>query len=246
MPAPIRTTLPEPSTPATAQPWGLRDALLGWGAAVVMGAVVGAIIIGVAGYAGSKAEELPLWLIAITQVPLWTGLLGAPLLAARRARGTLAGEFGFTIRPVDVPVGIVVGVVGQFVVVPLISWPWLELLGKSAHDLGQVAEQLVSKANDPIGVVLLILIVAIGAPIVEELFYRGLFLRSLQQVVPVWAAIVLCGLGFGASHFEVLALPALSTFGMLLAWLTWRTKRLGPAIMAHLTFNSLTVWYLLR
>lgn len=246
MSAPLRTTVPEPSPSATAPPWGLRDALLGWGAAIVMGAIVGALIIGLAGYAGSKADSLPLWLIAITQVPLWTGLLGAPLLAARRARGTLASEFGLAIRPVDVPVGIVTGLVGQFLLVPLVSWPWLKLLGKSTHDLGQVAEQLVSKANDPLGVVLLILIVAIGAPIIEELFYRGLFLRSLQQVVPLWAAIVLCGLGFGASHFELLALPALSAFGMLLAWLAWRTKRLGPAVMAHLTFNSLTVWYLLR
>ena len=114
MSAPLRTTVPEPSPSATAPPWGLRDALLGWGAAIVMGAVVGALIIGLAGYAGSKADSLPLWLIAITQVPLWTGLLGAPLLAARRARGTLASEFGLAIRPVDVPVGIVTGLVGQF------------------------------------------------------------------------------------------------------------------------------------
>ena len=236
----------QPSLPTETRPWGLRDALLGWVAAILMGAVVGVLIIALAGYAGSGAESLPLWLIAITQVPLWTGLLGAPLLAARRARGTLASEFGLAIKPIDVPVGLVVGALGQFVVVPLISWPWLELLGKSPDDLGQIAEQLVSKAKDPLGVVLLILIVAIGAPIVEELFYRGLFLRSLQRQFPVWAAIVLCGLGFGASHFELLALPALSAFGMLLAWLAWRNKRLGPAIMAHLTFNSLTVWFLLR
>lgn len=239
-------TLPRPFPSSTVRPWGLRDALFGWAAAIILGSVIGAVILGLAGYAGSKQKVLPLWLVAVTQVPLWTGLLGAPLLAARRAGGSLADEFGLSIRPIDVPVGLFAGAVGQFVVVPLISWPWLHLLGRSTKDLGQVAEQLVSKAKDPVGVVLLIAIVAIGAPIIEELFYRGLFFRSLQQHFPVWAAIVLCGLGFGASHFELLALPALSAFGMLLAWLAWRWKRLGPAIMAHLMFNSLTVWHLLK
>ena len=87
----------QPSLPTETRPWGLRDALLGWVAAILMGAVVGVLIISLAGYAGSDAASLPLWLIAITQVPLWTGLLGAPLLAARRAQGTLASEFGLAI-----------------------------------------------------------------------------------------------------------------------------------------------------
>lgn len=231
---------------ATPPVWGIRDALLGWGAAIVLSAVVGVLIISVAGYGGSTQQQLPLWLIAVTQVPLWVGLLGAPVLAARRAKSTLAREFGLSIRPVDLPIGVVIGLVGQFLLVPLLSWPWLKLLGKSTDDLNRVAEQLVSKASDPLGVVLLVLIVAIGAPIVEEIFYRGLLLRSLQRLMSNWAAIVVCGLVFGASHFEPLALPALAVFGMVLAWLAVRSGRLGPSIMAHLTFNSVTVWVLLR
>ena len=149
-------------------------------------------------------------------------------------------------RPSDVPIGLAIGVAGQFVLVPLISWPWLQLWGKSGTDLSRTAQNLVSKAHDPLGVVLLVLIVVIGAPIIEETFYRGLLFRSLERSMPVWAAIVLCGLAFGASHFELLGLPALAAFGMLLAYLAWRTGRLGLPIMTHLGFNAVTVWALLK
>ena len=57
---------------------------------------------------------------------------------------------------------------------------------------------------------LLVLIVVIAAPIVEELFYRGLLLRALERRVGNGWAVVWCGLIFGASHFELLQLPALA------------------------------------
>lgn len=218
----------------------------GWVAATVLGSVIGGLIISAAGYSATDQKAWPLWLVAVTQVPLWTGLLGAPLVAVWRSRSTLAREFGLRFEAIDVPVGLVIGVAGQFLLVPLVSYPWLALWGKDASDLSETAERLVSKANDPLGVVLLIAIVVIGAPIIEELFYRGLLLRSLQKLTPAWVAIVLCGLVFGASHFELLGLPALAAFGMVLAFIAYRTGRLGMTISAHVGFNAVTVWFLLR
>lgn len=214
--------------------------------AVVLGAIVGGLVISAAGYGQSDQAGWPLWLVAVTQVPLWIGLLGAPLYAAYRSRSTVVAEFGFRFRPLDVPVGLVIGVAGQFLLVPAISYPWLALWGKKPSDLSQTAEQLVSKAHDPLGVVLLVAIVVVGAPFIEELFYRGLLLRSLRKLTPDWASIVLCGLVFGVSHFELLGLPALAGFGMVLAYLAVRTGRLGVAIAAHVGFNAVTVWSLLR
>ena len=208
--------------------------------------IAGVIILSAAGYAGATTDELPLWLIAITQIPLWVGLVGAPMYAARGAGHSLKRDFGFTIRWSDLPLGLAVGVISQVVVVPLISLPWLHVLGKSTKQLSEVADKLAAKATDPLGVILLIAIVAIGAPIVEELFYRGLLLRALEHHVPQWAAIVLCGIIFGASHFELLQLPALAVFGMILAYMAIKTRRLGPSIVAHLAFNGFTVWYLLK
>lgn len=239
-PPPLPPPPPPPPTWRHSR-WGLRDAVWGWAASLLLGAVVGALIVALAGYADSGVDGWPLWLVAITQVPLWVGLLGAPLLAAHRNRSTLGREFGFRATWSDVPIGLAIGIGAQFLLVPLISLPWLALWDKSPEDLSQTAETLVTKATDPVGVVLLILIVAIGAPIIEELFYRGLLLRSLQKVVPDWVAIVLSGLAFGATHFQLLGLPALAAFGMVLAWLTVRSGRLGLAIFAHVSFNAVTV-----
>lgn len=236
----------DPSSPA-AHPWGLGEAAVGWFVAVSLGGIIGMAIVRAAGYSVvNGTDDLPLWLIAITQVPLWLGLVGAPLYAVRGVGHSLRADFGFSIRWIDVPMGIVIGLFCQLVLVPVVSTPWLYVLGKSAKDLSAVADKLTSKATDPLGVVLLVLIVAIGAPIVEELFYRGLLLRALDARVSRWGAIVLCGVIFGASHFEVMQFPALAVFGMVLAYVAMRTGRLGPSIMAHLAFNSFTVVYLLR
>jgi hypothetical protein len=86
--------------------------------------------------------------------------------------------------------------------------------------------------------------------VVEELFFRGLLLRGLLgRLAPLgnrWGpslAIVLTGLVFGLVHFERLQFLGLAGFGMVLAYLAYRTGRLGPSIVAHIAFNSTTVVY---
>ncbi len=46
---------------------------------------------------------------------------------------------------------------------------------------------------------------------------------------------------FGATHFQLLQLPALTTAGLVFAFLRVRTGRLGPAILGHAAFNCITV-----
>ncbi len=91
------------------------------------------------------------------------------------------------------------------------------------------------------GVLLLVLIVGLGAPSVEELFYRGLLLRSLERRWgPGWA-VALSAIVFGATHFQPLQFPALTLLGVILALMVQRTGRLGPAIATHVVFNMVTV-----
>ena len=80
------------------------------------------------------------------------------------------------------------------------------------------------------------------APVVEELFYRGLVLRSLEKRRwPRWAVVVGSAALFAAMHFQVLQFPGLFVFGVVLALMTLITGRLGPAIWAHAGFNGATV-----
>lgn len=51
-------------------------------------------------------------------------------------------------------------------------------------------------------------------------------------------AITVTPLAFGLSHGLVIALPVLTIFGAILAWLRWRTDSLYPPIVLHALFNA--------
>jgi membrane protease YdiL (CAAX protease family) len=76
---------------------------------------------------------------------------------------------------------------------------------------------------------------------VEELFFRGLVQRAVARRFGRVAAIGASAVLFGLAHFELLQLPALILFGVVLAVLADRTGRLGPGIVAHAAFNAVTV-----
>jgi membrane protease YdiL (CAAX protease family) len=83
----------------------------------------------------------------------------------------------------------------------------------------------------------------VGAPLVEELFFRGLLFRALlgRAPVPVPVAVVVSALLFALAHFEAVQFAGLAVFGVVLALLAWRTGRLMPGIGAHAAFNLAAV-----
>lgn len=227
--------------------WGVLDAVVGWVLAEVGAIVIGSLILSLAGYSGERATiaHLPLWLIALTYPPLWLGFVGAPVYAAVRRGNGLVRDFAWRISAMDVPIGLAAGLLSQLVLVPIVSLPLLKLLGRTASDLEAPARTLADKANDPFGVVLLFVIVVIGAPIAEELFFRGLVMRSVERRLGAPAAIGISAVAFGITHFEGLQTPALIAFGLVLGWLVYRTGRLGTAIVAHMSFNAVSIISLL-
>jgi membrane protease YdiL (CAAX protease family) len=135
--------------------------------------------------------------------------------------------------------------VTQLILVPLLNLPLITLFDLDTDKLDDPATSLSDRADSPIGVILLILVVVIGAPIVEEIFYRGLLQRSLLRLLPAPAAIGLTAVVFGASHLQLLQLPALILFGAVAGVLAHRSGRLGPSIFCHMAFNAVTVIALL-
>jgi CAAX protease family protein len=84
------------------------------------------------------------------------------------------------------------------------------------------------------------IVVAILAPVVEELTFRGLGYRLLEPFGR-WTAILLVGLAFGLAHGLVEALPILAAFGAGLAYIRMRTGSVYPGMIVHATFNSLVL-----
>lgn len=84
------------------------------------------------------------------------------------------------------------------------------------------------------------LVVAVLAPVVEELTYRGL---GVSLVLPYGAilAILVTGVLFGATHGLLVALPVLAFFGVAVGWLRVRTDSVYPAMLLHGTFNGVAL-----
>jgi uncharacterized protein len=87
----------------------------------------------------------------------------------------------------------------------------------------------------------LAVLVIVGAPIVEELYYRDLLLRAVERRSSSNVGIAVSATLFALAHFEPLQFPALLVFGVILGVLAVRYGRLGPSIFAHATFNAVTM-----
>jgi membrane protease YdiL (CAAX protease family) len=231
-----------PAAPPQPQRWGLGDVLLGFAIGLTSSQLVLGALLAMTGRGVDEVDELPLSLVAVAQMGLWVGLLGAPVVATRLKGNGLVRDLHLRARRPDAWRGGGIGVALQLVALPLLYWPLLELLDKGASDLEGPARDMTDRADGAIGVVLLVLIVGVGAPIVEEIFYRGLFQGALlKRGLPPAVAIGVSALVFGLSHGQLLQLPALVLFGAVAGVLAHRAGRLGPAIAAHITFNMVTV-----
>jgi uncharacterized protein len=224
--------------------WGLGDAAAGWLVAQVGGLVAFYLVVALSGVDPDNTDDLSLGWVALGQVGLWAGLLGVPVLASRLKGNGPVRDFGLRVAGRDWLTGSLTGLATQLVLIPLLYLPIFTLFDVSSDELEEPARGLTDRATDPVGVALLVLIVGIGAPIIEEIFYRGLVQRALTNRWGVRAGIVGSALLFAASHFQGLQFPALVALGLILAYLTNRYGRLGPAIFTHIAFNMVTVVFL--
>ena len=82
------------------------------------------------------------------------------------------------------------------------------------------------------------LVVALVAPFVEELTYRGLGYAAVRDAFGAIAAIAVTAVAFGLAHGLVIALPVLTIFGAILAWLRYSTDSIYPPMILHAVFNG--------
>ena len=82
--------------------------------------------------------------------------------------------------------------------------------------------------------------VAVIAPIVEELTYRGLGFFLLMPYGTV-AAVVVSGTLFGVAHGLLVALPILVIFGIAVGWLRAKTASVYPSMILHGIFNGVAL-----
>jgi membrane protease YdiL (CAAX protease family) len=223
--------------------WGLSEAIGAFLVGTVLSLLASGIAAGAVNYHPGKGVAMPVAVTVAGLVGLWAGLAGGVVYAASaRGSGSLTTDFGLAIRlPFDVVGGVAVGLAAQYVMVPLLYLPFEQFDHGLHHSLEKQAKDVTRAAHGAFGVTVLFLFLVIGAPVVEELFFRGLLLRSLHRRFGTTIAVIGSAVVFGLAHYELLQLPALILFGVVLAVLAERTGRLGPGIAAHAAFNAATV-----
>lgn len=86
---------------------------------------------------------------------------------------------------------------------------------------------------------------AIGAPITEEIFFRGYMFGKFKAQGHVGLGIVVSSFLFGAVHFsDPYNVPAIALYGVFLAWLYHRTRSLLAPIVAHAVNNGVGILWM--
>ncbi len=194
-------------------------------------------------------NRIPMLVLLAVNVPMWAGLVGVPLLAAKFRDLDWRRDLGWAMRPVDVVAGLAVGVVTQLLVVPAVYWPLADVI--DAQDLEEPARNLIALADTPVDVAALVLMVVVGAPLAEEIVFRGVMFRGILDMeqasrVALPVAVVASSAIFAASHLQALQFPGLFVIGTVAALGMHRTGRLGTAIWIHVGFNATAVVAVLR
>jgi uncharacterized protein len=82
--------------------------------------------------------------------------------------------------------------------------------------------------------------VAVIAPVIEELIFRGLILHGLRKNYTATTAVIVSAILFSLFHLNPWQMPATFVLGLLLGWLMFRTNSILLAILGH-SINNLMV-----
>lgn len=179
----------------------------------------------------------------------YIGNLGVLWVVARRKQNP---DLGFNVETRDLGyifLGLILQVAMATILIPLSN-----LLFPDGRPPQDVAEVIAGADSLPLQLGLLLAAVVL-APITEELMFRGVLLQSLEprgkrfaMVVSSFVFAAVHAVGLDDEMFwqsALVVLPPIFILGLLLAWLTQRSGRLGPAIFLHSGWNLLAAFVLL-
>jgi uncharacterized protein len=181
----------------------------------------------------SPGEDLSTWATIVSLAATAVSWVCGALLVALRRGGTPRGAFrelglrGF--RPAALKwMGLAVVAYLAF------SIPYVLLTGEPdqeiSEELGPVAAQ--------------ILLIAIAAPITEEIYFRGTLFSGFRERMPRLPAALISGTIFGLLHIigaDISVAPPLILFGVILALLYEKTGSIVPGILLHMLNNSVAL-----
>lgn len=231
--------------------WGWPDVLYGV-IAFVLSLAVGVAVLLAVGIDANDVDAVGTFTFA-SALFAYAAIAAVVVAAARRrGLGSLAADFGLRFQPVDIAIGLGIGIAVKFFAMVLTVFA----VWATNHTPESGNFEL---STSPLWIVLNgFILAAIVAPIVEELFFRGLVLRAAYNRVlrrggtvsrAVTIGVLASAIGFALLHLyqspDVTLLIILGgstlALGVANALVTLTTGRLGAAIVAHVFFNGSSV-----
>jgi hypothetical protein len=210
-----------------------------WFSVYVAGSIAATVAILLTGHSGTALDDMPVWVLAVNLLFMWSVYVVATprVLPFEDKPPHQTFRSWFSAR--DVFVGVPLGIFGQLILVNLVNWPLSQLFPDafSFDDVSQRARDIVDTAPGA-WLVLLVLLVAIGAPIVEEIVYRGCLQTNLVSTAGVGIGVFLTAAIFAAIHLSPVEFPGLFVFALLLGVARQKTGTLGLPIITHFAFNA--------
>ncbi|QGU00866.1 CAAX amino terminal protease family protein [Candidatus Syntrophocurvum alkaliphilum] len=103
----------------------------------------------------------------------------------------------------------------------------------------QFVEEMIRSATTIQSFGILLVVVAVLAPLSEELFYRGMIYPVFRNYIgPKWGAII-AGIVFGLAHFDLLRAIPLAVGGIVLCYIYEKTGSIIVCTIAHGMWNAL-------
>jgi membrane protease YdiL (CAAX protease family) len=185
----------------------------------------------------SENADTVIWANTIGQV---FGLLLPGLLFARWHSTTVSAFL--RLRPSSGYHLLFAGV-GLLGLIPLVhlsagffdSLPWPEWIRTLEEGQMALIEQVLTQ---DFSLVFAISMLALTPAICEEILFRGYIQRQAERSLGAWGGILFSGIIFGFYHLRLTQAIPLSLLGIYMAWLTWQTRSLWPAILVHFINNT--------
>lgn len=102
----------------------------------------------------------------------------------------------------------------------------------------QSLNQWLSETNT----ILLVMALALAAPLIEEIIFRGMIFYELKQIMPVFLVVIIQGLLFGIYHFNIVQFIYGSFLGIMFGLVYSWTQNLWVPVILHFSNNIMAVF----
>jgi membrane protease YdiL (CAAX protease family) len=187
-------------------------------------------------------EHTRLMLVANTVGQI--GALALPVLLLSRLHSSRVG--GFLRLGFPDPGLFAMTIAGLIFLFPVVQWlgelnamlPFPESVREFERMMMEPIERLLSDRG---AIAFNLTMIAVTPAICEELLFRGYVQRQFERGLGVTWAIALTGVVFGLYHIQLTKVLPLAVLGVYMAYITWRTGSLWPAILVHFLNNATAV-----